>query len=97
MVPQVRIELPPFRLLLSQHATFEVLLIFMTMRMDNFHVGSLDERAGQNVSMVILIVLKHFTSFLRFPLIFIIMQIRYRKISNKRPCSNKCPSLLGVL
>ena len=54
MAPQVRIEPPPSRLLLSQYAIFEVLLIFMTMRMtDNFHVGSLDERAGQNVSIVI--------------------------------------------
>ena len=51
MAPQVRIEPPPSGLLLSQYAIFEVLLI-----RDNFHIGSLDERAGQNVSMVILIV-----------------------------------------
>ena len=31
IAPQVRIEPPPSRLLLSQYAIFEVLLIFMTM------------------------------------------------------------------
>ena len=56
MVPQVRIEPTPSRLLLSQYAIFEVLLIFMTMRMSNVHIGSLDERASQIVSMVIFIV-----------------------------------------
>ena len=48
MASQVRIEPPPSRLLLSQMATFEVLLIFMTMEM-----RTLDERIGQIVLMVI--------------------------------------------
>ena len=61
MAPQVRIEPPPCRLLLSQYEFFEVLLC----KWDNFHIGSLDERAGQNVSMVIL-----FIYFFKFYLIF---------------------------
>ena len=36
MAPKVRIEPPPSRLLLNQHAIFEVLLIFMSMRMRYF-------------------------------------------------------------
>ena len=88
------IEPLPSRLLLSQYAIFEVLLIFMTMRLRKFHIGSLDERAGQIVSMVILIV---FLTFLKFSFIFIIMQIRYRKVSNKRPCSNNVHPLSCTL
>ena len=53
MAPQVRNQPPPSRLLLSQYAIFEALFKFMTMRRDNFHKGSLDERAGQIVSVVI--------------------------------------------
>ena len=49
MATLVRIEPPPSCLLLSQYTFFEVLLIFMTVRMRYFHIGSLDERAGQIV------------------------------------------------
>ena len=47
---------PPSCLLLSQYAIFEVFFYIHDYANEIIFIRSLDERAGQNVSMVILIV-----------------------------------------